>query len=223
MLCALWVMRPAPIEEPRGQRIARYVACAQFFIVSLALAAVPVVAAWKFGSSVTPLVALGIGAVSAVGTAATIMLVRRKVPVAALLAILAAVIAYPVLALGVAPQLSPIWTSPRAAALIAKDVKPEDPPVILAGYVEPSLVFLLGTNTRLETGLSAADVAAGRGGLVVIEDRERQTFLAVLAARHAPAAIVDDLSGYDYSRGRSVHLTLYRVTQAPLMMTPSAE
>jgi hypothetical protein len=150
------------------------------------------------------------------------MLIRRKVPVAALLGLLAAVIAYPVLTMGVAPKLSPIWVSPRAAALIAKDGKPNDPPVVLAGYVEPSLVFLLGTNTRLETGLSAADLAARQGGLVMVEDHERQNFLAVLAGRHAPAAIVDGLSGFDYSRGRSVHLTLYRVTPASQISTSPA-
>jgi len=223
MLCALWATRPAPIDEPRGERMARYVASVQFFVVSLALAVVPIAAAWKFGSSVVPPVVIGIGAIFATGIAAAIMMAGRKVVAAALLGILAAIIVYPVLAMGVAPELSPLWTSPRAAALIAKDARPEDPPVVLAGYVEPSLVFLLGTNTRLETGLSGADLAARQGGLAMIEDRERQNFLAVLAARHAPAAIVDGLSGYDYSRGRCVHLTLYRVTPMPHFTTPPAK
>jgi hypothetical protein len=49
----------------------------------------------------------------------------------------------------------------------------------------------------------------------MIEDHERQNFQTVLAARHADAAMVDSLTGYDYSRGRAVHLTLYRVTHAP--------
>ena len=212
MLGALWAMRPASIEESRSERIARYVACAQFFLVALALAAAPIVAALKFGSNVVPLVVIGVGAVSAMGTAAAIMLARRKAAAAALLGILTAVIAYPVLTLGVAPNLPPLWTSPRAAALIAKDGVPADPPVVLAGYVEPSLVFLLGTNTRLETGNTAADLAARHGGLVMIEDHERQNFLSGLARRNAASNIADSLSGYDYSRGRVVHLTLYRVT-----------
>jgi 4-amino-4-deoxy-L-arabinose transferase-like glycosyltransferase len=223
MLGALWAMRPALLAESRRARIARFVACAPFFVVSLALAAAPIFAAWKFGERVSPLVVIGVGVVSALGTAATIMLVRRKLPAAALFGILAAVIVYPTLAVGVAPNLLPIWTSPRAAELIARESRPNDPPVVLAGYVEPSLVFLLGTNTRLETGITAADLAAHRGGLVMVDDHERDNFLAVLAALHAPAAIADGLSGYDYSRGHSVHLTLYRVTAAPQIATPPAQ
>jgi 4-amino-4-deoxy-L-arabinose transferase-like glycosyltransferase len=214
MLGAMWAMRPSLLEEARSARVARYVACGQFFLVSLALAVAPIVAAWKFGSVVPLPIIIGVVAIVAIGTAATIMLVRRKAVAGAMLGILAAIIAYPILTLGVAPQLPPLWISPRAAALIAKDGKPNDPPVILAGYVEPSLVFLLGTNTHLENGIGAADLAARQGGLVMIEDHERQNFQAVLAGRHASAAIVDNLSGYDYSRGRLVHLTLYRVTQA---------
>ena len=215
MLGALWAMRPQSIEEPKGERIARIVACVQFFLVSLALAAVPIAAAWKFGSNVTPLIVIGVGAIFAMGTAAAIMLARRRVPAAALLGILAAVIAYPILTLGVAPNLSPIWISPRAADLIAKDGKPGDPPVVLAGYVEPSLVFLLGTNTHLENGRNAADRSASNGGLVLVEDHERQNFLSGLARRNAASSVADSLSGYDYSRGRFIHLTLYRVTPAP--------
>jgi len=57
----------------------------------------------------------------------------------------------------------------------------------------------------------------------MVDDHERDNFLAVLAALHAPAAIADGLSGYDYSRGHSVHLTLYRVTAAPQIATPPAQ
>jgi 4-amino-4-deoxy-L-arabinose transferase-like glycosyltransferase len=222
MLGALWAMRPALLEEARADRIARIAACVQFFLVTIALAAVPIVAAWKFGIGIAPLVVIGDGAVGAIGAAATIILARRKALSAALLGILAAIVVYPILTLGLAPKLPPLWVSPQAAALIAKDGKSNDPPVVLAGYVEPSLVFLLGTNTRLETGHAAADDSAGRGGLVLVEDHERQNFLTELGARGAPSGIVDALAGYDYSRGRSVHLTLYRVTQAPTATPPPA-
>jgi 4-amino-4-deoxy-L-arabinose transferase-like glycosyltransferase len=223
MLGALWAMRPVLLEESRSERIFRYVACGQFLLVSVVLAAAPIVAAWRFGVSATAWVVIGVGAAALVGIAATVMMARRKTLSAAFLGILAAIVVYPILTLGVAPKLSPLWISPRAAALIAKDGKSNDPPVVLAGYVEPSLVFLLGTNTHLETGHAAADLSAKVGGLVLVEDHERQNFLTELAGRDARSNNVDALSGYDYSRGRFVHLTLYRVTQAPQVVTPPAE
>jgi hypothetical protein len=122
-----------------------------------------------------------------------------------------AVILIPLLTLGVAPQLSALWVSPRAAALVHKDARAGDPPPIIAGYVEPSLVFLLGTDTRIATGAGAADIAARQGGLAVIEDRENAAFLAGLAARDVQAFAVDRFDGYDYSHGRKARITIYRV------------
>ncbi len=227
MLAALWAMRPASIEEPRSERIARTVACGQFFLVALALAAAPIAAAWKFAVGAPSVVVIGVGAAAAVGIGATFLMAQRRVISAAFLGILAAIIVYPILTLGVAPKLSPLWISPRAAALIEKDAKPNDPPVVLTGYVEPSLVFLLGTDTHLETGHAAADLSAKAGGLALVEDHERQDFLTELTAHNAPSSILDALSGYDYSRGRFVHLTLYRVTPAlqvvPHVVKPPAE
>ena len=57
----------------------------------------------------------------------------------------------------------------------------------------------------------AADVV---DGLALVEDDERPQFLARLAELEDSATAMDDLSGFNYSRGRTVHVTLYRV--APL-------
>ncbi len=58
--------------------------------------------------------------------------------------------------------LATIWVSPRVAALVSKHAVAGDPPPVLAGYTEPSLVFLLGTETRLTDGTGAAEVGAFR-------------------------------------------------------------
>ncbi len=92
-----------------------------------------------------------------------------------------------------------------------KDAKPGDPPPVLAGYTEPSAVFLNGTNTGLSDGGGAAEIAVTQGGLAAVEDRERPAFLAHLAEREADATAVDELTGFNYSRGRKVHITVYRV------------
>jgi hypothetical protein len=129
-------------------------------------------------------------------------------------ALAAAVIIIPLLTAWVGPGLSQLWVSQRLAALVAKDREAFDPPPMLAGYEEPSLVFALGADTVLTDGRGAAELGANKGGLALVADTERPRFLARLAELEDSAAALDDLSGYDYSHGGSVHVTLYRV--APL-------
>jgi hypothetical protein len=98
-----------------------------------------------------------------------------------------------------------------------------DPPVIAAGYAEPSLMFALGSETRLTDGVGAADAGADQGGLALVEDEARGPFLAHLAELQTDAVPLDQLDGFDYTRGRKVHITLYRVTATHDAVVPPAE
>jgi hypothetical protein len=95
---------------------------------------------------------------------------------------------------------------------VAEHRRPGDPPPVLAGYTEPSAMFLIGSSTRLTDGYGAAEIGAVEGGLALIEDGQRGRFLARLAELEADAAPIDSLSGFNYSRGRPVNITLYRVS-----------
>jgi len=94
---------------------------------------------------------------------------------------------------------------------------------VLAGYTEPSALFLIGTETRLTNGLGAAEIGAAQGGLVAVEDGQRPAFLARLAELEADAVPVDQLSGFNYSHNRPVHITLYRVTPPHEVTAPPQE
>ena len=76
-----------------------------------------------------------------------------------------------------------------------------------------ALWFALGADVLLANGAGAADAGARSGGLALIEDSEKGAFLARLAELQADAAPVGDLSGFNYSRGRRQHVTVYRVAQ----------
>jgi hypothetical protein len=108
-----------------------------------------------------------------------------------------------------------LWMSRTISTHVAHDRLRSDPPTVLAGYVEPSAVFLLGTGTRLESGRGAGKLAAQQGGLALIEDHERARFLESLHACGAKERAVDQVAGFDYSRGRREHVTFYRVAPAP--------
>lgn len=77
-------------------------------------------------------------------------------------------------------------------------------PVALAGFAEPSAVFLLGTETLLTDGDgAAAALADGRAGLAIIEDRARGGF------DPGAARAVGVVEGFNYSKGDPVRLTLF--------------
>jgi len=130
---------------------------------------------------------------------------------------------HPLLTAAVAPRLAPLWMSESIAAHLAEDRTADDPPPVLAGYAEPSAVFLLGTETHLASGAYAAQIAAQQGGLALVEDHERKRFLDALHTEGGHEQVVDQVSGFDYSRGHSVHVTFYRVTPASTDTVPPPE
>ncbi len=65
----------------------------------------------------------------------------------------------------------------------------------------------------LADGKGAAESSSKSGGLALVEDEAQGDFLARLAELQADATPVGELSGINYSRGRKVHVTLYRVAQ----------
>ena len=129
-------------------------------------------------------------------------------------AIRATVMALLVLAVGfefVAPALDALWLSRSAAALIAGAGVPRDQAVAIAGDAEPSLVFLLGTKTKLVSADAAADyLAATPNARALIETRSETQFTAALAAHRLKPQALGTVAGLDYSNGHGMRLTLYR-------------
>lgn len=123
---------------------------------------------------------------------------------------------------GVLPGLSRLAISPRiSTALDMADLHPLHDgaaPVALAGYNEPSAVFLLGTDTTLTNAQDAAALLkSGEAGAAIIERNHDDAFQSALdGAQARPLAVID---GLNYSNGDLVSLTLY----APAMDDPAAQ
>jgi 4-amino-4-deoxy-L-arabinose transferase-like glycosyltransferase len=155
--------------------------------------------------------------------AAAVAAWREAKGIAAALATATALSGYAALTLDTAPRLDQFTLSPREAAMVARHIRPGDPAPVLAGYTEPSALFLIGTQTHLTDGYGAAEIGAAQGGLVAVQDGQRSVFLAHLAELEGDAVPLDSVSGFNYSRGRPVHITLYRVTPPHEIMTPPQE
>jgi 4-amino-4-deoxy-L-arabinose transferase-like glycosyltransferase len=222
ILAALWIGDES-LPETRWQRIFRILACVQFGVATLAFAAAAVVLPGRFDAATPQWVMFAALMTVITGGIAVFLMASRQKRGAMIAAIVSALIIYPAFATGISPQLRPLWISQRVATMVARDRRPNDPAVVAAGYAEPSLLFMLGGATTFATGEGAANITAARGGLALIEDADRPAFLARLAELQATAVQVDQLSGYDYSRGRKEHLTLYRVSQVPQEINPPDE
>jgi 4-amino-4-deoxy-L-arabinose transferase-like glycosyltransferase len=110
-----------------------------------------------------------------------------------------------------APRLDSLWLSRSAAALLARHPPRPGEAVLSVGYSEPSIVFLLGTATRLVTAAPAAGAFAG-AGMALVSDRYAAEFRESLATHGLSARAIDRVIGRDYSAGGDkLVLTLYEL------------
>jgi 4-amino-4-deoxy-L-arabinose transferase-like glycosyltransferase len=179
---------------------------------SLALAAALVMAPRKLGGSFSGM-GIVVALVILVGSGA---LIRRSLRahakdgamLAAGATLLALVALVPVFAL-VAPGLDALWVSRGAASLVAPLRQPGHA-VAVAGYSEPSLIFLLGTDTKLVDGAAAAEfLVSDPAAIVLIEGRAEGGFRRAAEEAGLNPREIGRVAGLDYSNGRLTVLTLY--------------
>jgi 4-amino-4-deoxy-L-arabinose transferase-like glycosyltransferase len=220
-----WLMARA--LEPTGDGtipaqglLARRIGAGLTGIVAVAFAALgPLAMAWAGDTTAAPWALLGGALFLAAGGLGGWLLWRGRPEAAAAAALIVGVLGHAVLAGAVAPALRPLWLSSAAAGgLAAAGASPWQGvlpgPVTVAGYAEPSLVFLLGADTELGDAAAAAE-AIGQGRPAVVAGSEDSSFRAALAARGRHAELIGAVSGLDYSNGRSQILRLYRPPPVP--------
>ncbi|HKU64663.1 MAG TPA: hypothetical protein VJQ06_06370 [Rhizomicrobium sp.] len=210
ILAALFVLDSRPVKFLTP---ARWIAIAQFVIGAGLMTAVLILAPRHFGEGTAwPVYAMaGVGASLAV--AALVLAILKKPLLAVMLGFVSLLVFAPALTAYVGPRLDQLWITERLKPMVEAASRPGDAPPALAGYQEPSLVFALGKDVVLADGKGAAEASARVGSLALVEDEARGDFLARLAELQADAKQMGELSGINYSRGRKVHVILYRVAQ----------
>ncbi len=110
------------------------------------------------------------------------------------------------------PQLETIWLSPRIAEAVWRARPCPGSVLVSAGFTEPSLVFLTGTDTVLTgDGAAAAKALAGDAcALALVDQRQNQAFLDRAVVDNIQPVSIETISGFNYSHGRSSLLSLYR-------------
>jgi 4-amino-4-deoxy-L-arabinose transferase-like glycosyltransferase len=210
ILATLFVRNPQPA---RFLTPARWIAVVQFLIGAGLLTAVLLWAPPQLGAGWGWQLPAAAGAGASLALAALVLAILRKPLPAAVLGFVSLLVFAPSLTAYAGPKLDQLWISESLKRSVDQLGRPGDAPPAIAGYQEPSLVFALGKDVVLSDGKGAAEASAHSGGLALVEDEARGDFLARLAELQADAKAVGEVSGINYSRGRKVHVTLYRVAQ----------
>ena len=127
--------------------------------------------------------------------------------------ILAAILSWIVLD-GVFPRLSSFTVASRISSTLEAfelhPLKNDTPQVAVAGYSEPSAVFLLGTDTILTNGADAASrLEAGEIAVAIIDQTEQNEFLSHATTTQTPVNALAVIDGVNYSNGRALSLSVY--------------
>jgi 4-amino-4-deoxy-L-arabinose transferase-like glycosyltransferase len=185
-------------------------------LVGLALAGATLYVPAKFGSGIhMASIAAFLAALSIVAVGIFFILKKAWLK-AALSTSFCAAILYGLLMHFIIPELDTIWLSPRLAAQIAhQQTGRKGGPVVVTGFTEPSLVFLLGTDTRFVTGEEAArylltERKTDQWPLAIVEKNDLASFTKVFhqTATKLPEP-VGNVAGLNYSNGHWKDFTLY--------------
>ncbi len=113
------------------------------------------------------------------------------------------------------PSLSTAFPS-AAVAQMLRDADCKEPKLAAAGYHEPSLVFLAGTETRLLDGSDAAEFLRNGGcRFALVEKGHERAFLRRAEQIGLRYAAPQRFEGYNYSSGRAISIGVYQAEGAP--------
>ncbi len=211
LLGAAWALHPLRGAVPRWLR---WIALAALVGVAAGLPVAALAAAiWLSGAALP-------GALLAVAASALLLWVVLRAwraeawGRAGLAAVVLAVPLYAAVLEGVAPRLSPLWIAPRLGAELARAAPGLDSRDFgITGHAEPSVLFAVGGGTKLlrrgeDAARFLAEVPARR--VVAVGDRAIADFRREAEARGLAPRAVGTVTGFNYTRGRWVTLTLFR-------------
>jgi 4-amino-4-deoxy-L-arabinose transferase-like glycosyltransferase len=212
LLGAVWAMDPLRREPPRWLiRAMKGAVAGVAFGIGIVALAVP----W-FVTRHEPL-----GALLALPFAALLTwLVWREMSRAAwaraaVLGVVAAIPLYASIMQLTFPRIEALWIAPRLEAVLAREAPGLDPAQFgITSHAEPSTLFHIGGALRLlRRGEDAARFLAERPGRVVaVGNRALDDFNREAAAQGITPRLIGEVAGFNYTRGRPITLSLFKVT-----------
>src|SRR4029077_18417868 len=110
----------------------------------------------------------------------------------------------------VVPALTPVFPSAEIARAL-RTVVCVGPKAAAAGFHEPSLVFMNGSETLLTDGSGAADfLGQGSCRFALVEQRSERSFAQRAEAIGLRYKVGARIEGYNFSHGRAISISVFR-------------
>ncbi len=136
---------------------------------------------------------------------------RDRKPRDAILAVLmgAALVIIPTFE-AVLPSADALWNSRRVARIVASLRLPLGEALASVGYHEPSLIFRMGTKTRIASPREAVEALKNHSvTLILVTDREKAALLQEAERYGITLKPVASWRGFNYSKGKWRNFTLF--------------
>jgi 4-amino-4-deoxy-L-arabinose transferase-like glycosyltransferase len=192
-----------------SSRTSSWIGVALFLLASLFIVGAVPFALLRWGGGFDVVALLGtsalLAAVIVAAVAAWRVGVERSAGAAVLCGILASLLIFGV----TLPRLQRLWVADRAARAVRSIAAPTAPTLVV-GYHEPSLVFLLGTRTRLvDAEAAAVALRAGAGTTAIVASSSAAEFIRSVQARGVDVQQVSTIDGIDPVHGRAIELGVW--------------
>ncbi len=114
----------------------------------------------------------------------------------------------------VMPKLDSLWLSRQTAEIIEKHSPNKEFAVASVGYHEPSLVFLLGTDTMLtNTKTAVTHIFTNSGAIAIVANKHLDEFKKAIELypnkSKGKIKLIEEIKGFNYSRGKNLTLSFY--------------
>ena len=111
---------------------------------------------------------------------------------------------------GVLPSIQDFHLAPRIKTALTHQGF-NDQPIAASGYHEPSLVFALGQDLLLfSPAQTALFLLEATDGIALVEAGDAMEFLDILSKKDVAVTQTAVIEGYNYSKGESVRMGIYR-------------
>ena len=211
LLMAWWLETGGDMPAPAWQRWFAYAARFGVALVGVGLAAIAVglpvwfgqFSAWGVVSAVALLTAGWLG----LGLAPAWPPLRRVAATT-----IASLVGIGLLVAKVLPSVDPVWPA-REIARTYKAVAPcVDSRLVSSGFGEPSLVFLTAADTLFTNGAGAAEnLLQNHCNVAAIAASQQEAFQSAFAQSAQKPVEVGRVESLNFSKGRPVAITLYRM------------